>query len=1239
MSVYTVFYCGRGSVAPQGGQRDVLIPKPVSFPQSDRASDQPLRFAKIASGTSHTLVLTDGGEVWAWGDSSQGQLGLGEHVMSSRQPVPLSYLADVRVNIIACGHAHSAAVSEDGDLYTWGEGGCGRLGTGDQVDYAYPTRLGKLDTVQYIEAACGHQHSAAVGMAGELYTWGRGAFGRLGHGDEQNTLSAKIVTGIQGFPVSKVALGHSHSLAVTREGELYAWGDGGDGRLGHMPDPRTLVTSNVWKPRRVMELAGRTVIAVACGERHSAVVTENGQVFTWGRGDFGRLGHNNHKSVAEPLLLSALADRFITQIACGTTHTAAVDEQGCCYTWGDGAGGALGHNAISDVVKPQPIAVLEKFQQKVLSVSCGEKFTVFICAGPAPQTSNSRREKRLSSNNIQRKSLSSSGTVELAANTQNGLQTDRESDSGGKGHDESMSCESEDDSADELAENVKISESSQYVFYAPDAERGLSGELKERLNMLKSNTLTDPKRLAALEFGDKAALRMGSVQRYTSSSDYFALSTSRALAFPNDATVVSNKVHKSGQLTVPSLDLTRLRPDPEEESSRRQSDAQSNLDSLPRSARTRPQSAHSFGTSQRFHTPTAPMAPAVGSYTPTVAKNYGWARPASAKVYTKKLLEDTPCLGTYEPRYVSDKKTVINVDFRKQTPRTTPLPPDYAKGPGTLLPRSSFADALTFSIAKTPRELAILDKPRLQNPSCIQYNPIDVRSHVPTPRLRKVAGSSSFLSSSASSRPPSYISVPENPNKTVFSFPVAPRFKRSGHAPNLLNRLSKDQMKQIIAKAAMDVQEFLPENKTKKIQVLSIRRREKLDAVKQRKLQLQQEAEIRLEEKKFKSTVEYKQMQHEKILREKIWLAFTVFYKAHVTVSDAIAKRREKVQRELYKLGLVRRLQRFWRRYLTFTIERRMSTEVLKRCRRIAFKWRFTTRLRKKIRSSNLLLRFFRDMTLMGKAEMRMKQFRYRIMGLQSWWRHYMKRIYAQCELVRLRWDRYIWDLFNPKLDFNDKDGGYKRNVKPPLKFRLTRDEQALLNQDAPGFEERTRQESIRDMVRTIRGWWRNSCVVYSNRIKDLLKKNRNMIEQERARMFVYPPKDEVEVKRIQHMKSLSFEQSLSFLAKRLPHAPKMPRLRFVIDLPLLEEKHEQFIAALRRKVRQLLTEKNMTLFAGDHDLVMDMNSPASPKARSASRPPSPPNKRPNSPRKTTTGSAPQLVRRGSSSRSSKLTK
>ena len=141
-----------------------------------------------------------------------------------------------------------------------------------------------------IAVSAGTAHSFAITADGSVWSWGIGGFGKLGHGDQQNQLLPKKVEAFADQRVVAVLAGGYHSLALTADGAVWSWGDGDCGKLGHSDEQRQLL------PKKIEAFAGRHVAAVAAGSQHSLAITADDAVFAWGKGVRGCLGHGDDLS-------------------------------------------------------------------------------------------------------------------------------------------------------------------------------------------------------------------------------------------------------------------------------------------------------------------------------------------------------------------------------------------------------------------------------------------------------------------------------------------------------------------------------------------------------------------------------------------------------------------------------------------------------------------------------------------------------------------------------------------------------------------------------------------------------------------------------------------------------------------------------------------------------------------------------------------------------------------------------
>ena len=200
-------------------------------------------------------------------------------------PKKVEAFAGQRVLAVSAGAIHSLAITTDGAVRSWGSGGSGKLGHGDQQQQLLPKKIEALAGRGIVAVSAGLHHSLAITADSAVWSWGSGGCGRLGHGDEHDRLLPKQIEAFAGQRVVAVSAGAGHSLALAADGSVWSWGDGDYGKLGHGVEQDQLL------PKKVEAFAGKRVVAVSAGADHNLARTGDGAVFAWGKGGHGCLGH------------------------------------------------------------------------------------------------------------------------------------------------------------------------------------------------------------------------------------------------------------------------------------------------------------------------------------------------------------------------------------------------------------------------------------------------------------------------------------------------------------------------------------------------------------------------------------------------------------------------------------------------------------------------------------------------------------------------------------------------------------------------------------------------------------------------------------------------------------------------------------------------------------------------------------------------------------------------------------
>nr|XP_060611660.1 probable E3 ubiquitin-protein ligase HERC1 isoform X2 [Anolis sagrei ordinatus] len=306
--------CGKGSYGRLGlgDSNNQSTLKKLTF--------EPHRSIKKVSSSKgsdgHTLAFTTEGEVFSWGDGDYGKLG---HGNSSTQKYPKLIQGPLQGKVVVCvsaGYRHSAAVTEDGELYTWGEGDFGRLGHGDSNSRNIPTLVKDISNVG--EVSCGSSHSIALSKDGRtVWSFGGGDNGKLGHGDTNRVYKPKVIEALQGMFIRKVCAGSQSSLALTSTGQVYAWGCGAC--LGCGSSEATAL-----RPKLIEELAATRIVDISIGDSHCLALSHDNEVYAWGNNSMGQCGQGNSTGpITKPKKVSGLDGVAIQQISAGTSHSLA----------------------------------------------------------------------------------------------------------------------------------------------------------------------------------------------------------------------------------------------------------------------------------------------------------------------------------------------------------------------------------------------------------------------------------------------------------------------------------------------------------------------------------------------------------------------------------------------------------------------------------------------------------------------------------------------------------------------------------------------------------------------------------------------------------------------------------------------------------------------------------------------------------------------------------------------------
>ena len=334
------------------------------------------------------------------------EIDTGEGIL---HPVLVHSLRGEEVDVIQVGRVHAIARTTGGDVFTWGHNDHSQLGnepahslsqvqskkakTNYGMDVSVPQIWNRTisSTEIALDVVAGIEHSIVITSDNQIKSFGS-TFQTENH--------SSIARALAKYQVVQASCGANHAAILTTGGQVFTFGSGDGGKLGHGDN-----TSHV-TPRLVQALANDVVIQVACGCWHTLALVlvppliKGGFVYSWGSGRVGQLGQG---AVQYSPLPTLIRDLLVTHVVvkkmyAGMFHNAVLSAEDQVYTWGSNVNGCLGRPEELDE-NPEPFCVvpgriegLQDFVGRVCSVACGKEFTL---VATKPYTGLNRQELEL----------------------------------------------------------------------------------------------------------------------------------------------------------------------------------------------------------------------------------------------------------------------------------------------------------------------------------------------------------------------------------------------------------------------------------------------------------------------------------------------------------------------------------------------------------------------------------------------------------------------------------------------------------------------------------------------------------------------------------------------------------------------------------------------------------------------------------------------------------------------------
>lgn len=298
------------------------------------------KFAQISSGRDSSFAISQDGELYSWGGNCYEQLGGGE-LESSRRNVPVQILKDKRIKYVSAGQSETVfAIDESGTSLAWGYNSCGQAGIGNFSVRAVskPTRM--AINVKFTQISANGNHAAAVDAEGHVWTWGSDEHGESGTMSFENKTGGIVLTASDSAffkeKITKVSVGDKHVLALDSNGHVWGWGSNQEGQL-----VEEKADGGDWSPTNLFagtEYADLVFTDIYAGATSSMAVDSNGNTWQWGTGEA-----ETPKSVDsgnDPGMPNTGLN--FVQTAVGRDHVLCLDKSGVIWSWGKDDYGQLG---------------------------------------------------------------------------------------------------------------------------------------------------------------------------------------------------------------------------------------------------------------------------------------------------------------------------------------------------------------------------------------------------------------------------------------------------------------------------------------------------------------------------------------------------------------------------------------------------------------------------------------------------------------------------------------------------------------------------------------------------------------------------------------------------------------------------------------------------------------------------------------------------------------------------------
>ena len=372
----------------EGDQPDDIL-RPLSMDGIFSA----VRINSVSLGSSHSIWLSSDGSAYTVGCNSNGQCGFTSPDIL-KMPKRLDSLADTFTAIlVTAGGCHTAILTSDGHTALFGANDSGQCGHGDDapLDIRKPKLLkapqsrgdkrsnvspSASSSLDIVSIGLGDSHTLLLDMSARVYACGQGRFGALGLGDDANRSTPTAISALAAAPIKQVACGERHSAVLTFGGAVFTFGWSRHGALG-APAPRGhAAVDAVCIPRLVPQLR-KGVLQIACGGSHTLALATDGKLFGFGRGGVGGTPADAYTPAAIALP-DGVGGARVCSLSAGRSHSLALLDDGRVLSWGSASSGQVGLGDTFDVPLPALLFKESDADLRIGTIAAGGHSSVLL---------------------------------------------------------------------------------------------------------------------------------------------------------------------------------------------------------------------------------------------------------------------------------------------------------------------------------------------------------------------------------------------------------------------------------------------------------------------------------------------------------------------------------------------------------------------------------------------------------------------------------------------------------------------------------------------------------------------------------------------------------------------------------------------------------------------------------------------------------------------------------------------